>query len=400
MVSDVQTRPRGIAGIIGLGEGLILTIYMTLKPFYLFSSGLPQISDMFLFAATIVLLLRERGKLQIPGRYTLWIMIFIGTLVFQTFVQTVWWTKTQDNSMMLYLAYYVFNFVASVLCIYIGSRIGVEKLKRSLCLGCFLSIIVTAIGIVTQSRYHGIRSTGFFNNPNQLGYYALLVLTIIALFPKTLPKWQNAIILVVAIWANVVSLSKASIVGLAGLAVCYAIWGSKNKTLRRIVIQTLVLIILFGSIYWLLFSNSSFVAGNETLSFLRRRILRITAENDSSLTTGRGYDRVWELSYHFLWGKGEGAYERFKVMPGYEVHATFINTLVSYGLVGFAAYLYLMVKPVFRRGETVRNLACFSGLFLYFFTHNGLRNTLLWILIAVVLQVSATWDTTDEQKVL
>lgn len=109
-----------------IDEGIILITYFFLKPFYLFSSGLPQISDMFLFAATIALLLRERGKLRIPGRYTLWIMIFIGTLVFQTFVQAVWWTKAHDNRMMMYVAYYIFNFVASVLCIYIvGSKIGV-----------------------------------------------------------------------------------------------------------------------------------------------------------------------------------------------------------------------------------------------------------------------------------
>ncbi len=399
-MSDMQINPRSNAGIRELGEGLIITIYMTLKPFYLFSSGLPQISDMFLILSTVVLLLKERGRLRIPNRYSLWLMIFIATLVFQFFVQAVWWTKTQDNRMMLYVAYYVFNFIASILCIYIGSRIGTEKLKLSLCKGCFFSIIVAAIGIITQSRYHGIRSVGFFNNPNQLGYYALLVMTIIAFFPKTLPKWQNAIILAVAIWANIVSLSKASIVGLAGLAICYAIWGSKNKTLRRIILQVTILAVVFGAAYWLLFSNSRIVTNNDTLSFLRRRILRITVENDSSLGEGRGYDRVWELGYHFLWGKGEGAYDRFKVMPGYEVHSTFVNTLVSYGLVGFIAYIYLMFKPMLRRGETVRNLACFSGVLLYFFTHNGLRNTLFWILTAVVLQVSMMGDTIDEQRVL
>lgn len=385
-MSDMQINPRSNAGIRELGEGLIITIYMTLKPFYLFSSGLPQISDMFLILSTVVLLLKERGRLRIPNRYSLWLMIFIATLVFQFFVQAVWWTKTQDNRMMLFVVYYVFNFIASILCIYIGSRIGMEKLKLSLCKGCFFSIIVAAIGIITQSRYHGIRSVGFFNNPNQLGYYALLVMTIIAFFPKTLPKWQNAIILAVAIWANIVSLSKASIVGLAGLAICYAIWGSKNKTLRRIILQVTILAVVFGAAYWLLFSNSRIVTNNDTLSFLRRRLLRITAENDSSLGEGRGYDRVWELGYHFLWGKGEGAYDRFKTISGREVHSTFINMLVSYGLIGMAAYAYLMFRPMFKRGDTVRNLACFSGLFLYFFTHNGIRNTLLWILIAVVLQ--------------
>ena len=395
-METIQIQSDRKIRIRDLGVGLVITIYMALKPFYLFSSGLPQISDMFLITATAVVLLAERGKLRIPNRFTPWIVVFIGTLVFQIFVQAVWWIKTQDNRMILYAAYYVFNFLASVLCIYIGNRIGIEKLKLSLCLGCFFSVLVTAVGIITQSRYHGIRSTGFFNNPNQLGYYALLVLTIIALFPKQLPKWQNAIILAVAIWANLLSLSKASIVGLAGLAICYVIWGSKNKTLRRIVIEVLVLAALFGAAYFLLYSNSRIVLDNSVLSFLRKRILRISMENDSSLLTGRGYGRIGELGYHFLWGKGEGAYYRFQIMTGLEVHSTFVNILISYGLIGFAAYVYLIMKPMLHKGETVRNLACFSGLFLYFFTHNGIRNTLLWILLAAVLQTGVLQERKGE----
>ncbi len=42
-MSEIQINLRKTASIRELGEGLIITIYMTLKPFYLFSSGLPQI---------------------------------------------------------------------------------------------------------------------------------------------------------------------------------------------------------------------------------------------------------------------------------------------------------------------------------------------------------------------
>lgn len=383
-----------------LEEGIILSVYMILKPFYLFSSGLPQISDMFLIAAAIAMLLRERGKIRIKREYVQWVFVFLGTVVFQVLVQIVWWMKLSDDRMLLYSAYYVFNCIASLLCIYIGQHIGIRKLKLSLCKGCFFSVIVTAIGIITQSRYHGIRTMGFFNNPNQLGYYALLIITIIAFFPDQLPKWQNAMILVVAAWANLLSLSKASIIGLGGLAICYAIWGSKKKTLKKIALQALMIAALFGAVYWLLYSNSRIVLQNSTLSFLRRRILGLSMENDSSLAIGRGYSRVWEMGRHFLWGKGEGAYYRFDIMTGYEAHSTFVNVLVSYGLIGFFAYLYLMIYPLQCRGEVMRNFACFSGIFLYSFTHNGIRNTLLWILIAVGVQMCNYTDWKDAQEVI
>ncbi len=394
-----RTRNRLSDSSQSLGMGVVLTIYILLKPLYLFSSGLPQISDMFLIAAALYMLMRERWKILIPNEYSTWIYTFILTLIFQIIIQAVWWMKTSENQMLLIAMYYIFNFIASLLCIYIGKNIGPEKLKLAICKGCFYSIAVTAVGFVVRSG-SGIRATGFFNNPNQLGYYALLVVTIIAFFPDQSPKWQNAIIIVISIWAIIVSLSKASIIGFAGLAICYTLWGTKEKTVRKAVSQALLLLVIFGAIYWFLFSNSSIVIGNRTLYILRNRILYMSGENDSALGTGRGYDRVQEMGINFLWGMGEGAYQRFRVMSGYEVHATYINTLVSYGVVGFIAYIWLMGKAMISRGSSVRNIACFSGLFLYFFSHNGIRNTLLWILIAAVLQANTLGVRDDEQEIL
>ena len=382
-----------------LGMGIFLTIYLTLKPLYLFSSGLPQISDMFLVFVAFYMLVREHWRILIPTIYSKWLYVFIWVLLFQIVVQAVWWIKTNEARMLLFIAYYVFNFNAALLCIYIGEKIGIENLKLAICRGCLYSISITAAGFLLI-RVSGIRSTGFFNNPNKLGYYALLIVTIIAFFPDQLPKWQNAIIIGVSLWANVVSLSKASIIGLAGLAVCYTLWGTRKKTLRKAISQAILLIVIFGAIYWFLFSNGSIVIGNRTLYILRNRIIQMSAENDSALGTGRGYDRVQEMGAHFLWGMGEGAYTRFKTMPGYEVHATFVNTLVSYGMIGLIVYIWLMVKPMISRGKSIRNLACISGLFLYFFTHNGIRNTLLWILFAVVLQANRFGECSDEREIL
>ena len=166
-MTELQKRSIQEGEKTTLGIGIILTIYLTLKPLYLFSSGLPQISDMFLIIASVFMLLREGGKLLIPSEYSRWIWIFIATLTFQIVVQYTWWMITNDNGMLLKVIYYVFNFIASLLCIYIGQRIGIGRLKLAICKGCFFSIIVTAVGFLVRSG-SGIRSTGFFNNPNQI----------------------------------------------------------------------------------------------------------------------------------------------------------------------------------------------------------------------------------------
>jgi hypothetical protein len=368
--------------------GRILTVYLALKPLYFFSSGLPQISDMFLLLATVYLLFHVRGKIRIQKSILGWVTVFVFTLVFQCAIQLVWWLETDERELLLMPTYYIFNFIAALLCLCVGNRIGTERLKLVLCNGCFWSILVTALGLLVNWGT-GARMKGFFNNPNQLGYYALLVATVIAFFPDQLPKWKKAVTLTISVLAIAFSLSKAAIVGLAGLTVCYFIWGSQKRTRRQMVIRAAILLLFFTAVYWLLFSDSSIIQGNQTLNSIRIRIRNMGSEKDSALGIGRGYNRVQELGMHFLWGMGEGAYERFQVLSGKEVHSTLINILVSYGAVGSLAYLWLIGRPLLRCGARLQNLACVSGVVLYSFTHNGIRNTLLWLLLAAVIQCNA-----------
>ena len=114
-------------------------------------------------------------------------------------------------------------------------------------------------------------------------------------------------------------------------------------------------------------------------------MLNLSAERDSALGTGRGYDRIREMGIHFLWGMGEGAYGRFQTMSGREVHSTFASLLVSYGLFGLLGYLVLFFKGFVNKRSLLRNLSIMSGIFLYQLSHNGIRNTLLWLVIVLLL---------------
>lgn len=382
-----------------LDERWIILIYFILKPLYFFKSGLPQISDMFLILMIFYLLLRDRGKVVLPKKSLTWITVFAGILIYQVLIDIIWTAVTGDTKMLINAMHYVFNFLAAVLCIFIGNRIGIRQLVRTVAEGCFWCAAIILFGMALNAN-SGIRRTGFFNNPNQLGYIALILLSCVLLFEKEFSVLKKAILIGITIFASIFSLSKASIIGIGGLAVCYTIFGNADKKVRQTVFQVILILLICFLTYWLLFSDSRIVLGNRVLSMFRRRILNLNSENDSSLGSGRGYTRVFEMGVHFFWGMGEGAYRRFTSLSGYEVHSTYINTLVSYGLIGMIAYAYIFLRPLFNGKYTARNFACFSGILLYFVVHNGIRNTLLWILIAVVLQISIAGPQEEERHMI
>lgn|GEM_PF-1316360 len=377
------SRDRIISGI--------LILYFMLKPLYLISSGLPQICDFFLIISFLFLVLFCRVKISVSKNLVGWIKWLLCLCFFQFIMDSIWYYVTSDVKMLLTASYYFFSLVAVLTCFLCYSALGREKFLDAICNGCFMSSLVAGVGLIV-GRSNGIRTTGFFNNPNQLGYYSMLLITIVAFFPKRLSRWKNVVIVGIALTANVVSLSKASLLGLFGMAVMYIVFGNRQKGIKRIVIQLLMVFFLLTMVYWLLFSESSFVLQNNTLYSLRNRILSTYLESDSDLMSGRGYGRVAEMGIHYLWGMGEGAYNRFTSLPGLEVHSTYINLFVSYGLLGLAGYTYLFVSALNKRGERLRNLACFSGVLLYFISHNGIRNTILWMLLAALL----IYKTTEE----
>ena len=116
----------------------------------------------------------------------------------------------------------------------------------------------------------------------------------------------------------------------------------------------------------------------------RHRILHMASENDSSFGFGRGYNRVFEMGSNVFWGMGEGAFDRFQTLRGLEVHSTYASILVSYGILGTLLFVVCLKKIIIIPGYVKRNLCCLTGIAMYSLTHNGIRNTLIWILFAVM----------------
>ena len=377
--------------------GYVIAIYTALKPLYFFKSGSLQICDLFFMAALLWWILSGKGRIAIRKEIFPVVKILVFLVLYEAVVNAVWFIITQDTGMISKTIIHVFNMVMFCFCICIERSVGLEKLKRSFALGCFWSSLLTAFGIVL-ARGLSARNSGFFNNPNQLGYYALILFSSVLLWYAYFTVAERRIALFVSMWAVLVSGSKAAMIGLAIMLLFRIIWGPKKISGKKLAIRVVALLAIFSVIYFFLYSQSSLITSNGTLSFMRTRILNLSKEKDSSLGTGRGYYRVFEMGTNYLWGVGEGGYYRFEALKGSEVHSTYVSIFVSYGVIGSLLFLLLFKRLLWRPGHVKRNLTGLLGIALYSLTHNGIRNTLVWIVLAILYLESMDQDRKNDGR--
>lgn len=362
----------------------IITLYLCLKPIYLFPSGLPQISDMLLMLYVLYIIITKRGIIHFPSKANSIILLLIGLFWYQLLINLIWSTITTYD-LFINCLFYLFNTIAFIVCCYICYEFNVDQVKQSILNGCLVSCLISIIGLYIGDQ--SVRAIGFFNNPNQLGYHGLLLVSFVFLCAKERFEMKSLLIIVGSFWLIISSASKAALLGSFFLVISYYIFTKESKGKKNRIFSVFIVLIVFVVIYLLLYSDNYWISSNRQISFMRNRLFTMQTENDSDLGSGRGYNRIGEMGINLLWGMGEGGYERFSVMRGAEIHSTYASFIVSYGLIGITWLIFFFVLIVRSNSfiESLRKAMILSGLLLYGISHNGIRNTLLWIFFAVVL---------------
>lgn len=381
--------------------GDLLLVYLILKPFYIFDSGSLQPADFFLMLCFgLLLVTRKRGFIKYPIPSDIWhVLRWVYLFVFyQIFVNLIWYlilenTRAGYKNYGLYMScfFIVFNLFSVLSCIMIYERIG-PLLFQKLIKGFLISAVIVAFFSIIQNTSESIRAVAGFNNPNQLGYYAILSLTSCFLFGEYIRSPYKQVLFGLSVYLNVISLSKAAILSSA-ILILYVIFFQRyfNVHISKKMNIFLVVFILFV-LYSLYFGELSFL-NNDTLSALKERILNIRKEGDSNLGVGRGYNRIFEMGRHLLWGMGEGASYRFKTLTGTEAHSSYITVFVSYGLIGFLLWIKMLFGIVYSGiRRNIFSVGLFIGIAAYWITHNGLRNTVFWIIITTYMIINHVED--------
>ena len=96
--------------------------------------------------------------------------------------------------------------------------------------------------------------------------------------------------------------------------------------------------------------------------------------------------RLWQLQVM----RGEGYYERFRGLAtgAHEIHSSLASIVFCYGIVG--ALLFFTFAFSVLRGASLRDTLTLVPAIAYGLSHQGLRFTLFWVLLAIFAIHTAT----------
>jgi len=342
-------------------------IYLFLIPFYVFKSGLPQPGDIFLVLLVPVALRGWDGRLFRRGLVAAKPLIWFTSWV--CMVDYAWaailgnFGLFGSDTFVLFPLYYVYNTLLFLVALVLFQRYGDAFLRLT------MNIVYLTIFLLVGSSLLSVgsmRGSLFFNNPNQLGYYVLLVACLIVMvhWRLRLRLLTSSIALTCCGYLAAVSASRAA---MAGIAILFALLVfSSPRVILAISALAMAFMFVGGPI-------TSVVDSSQERVRNRRSNVGFFAE--------RGYDRIWEHKQYLVFGAGEGGLTRFSTTMQMEIHSSIGTVIFSYGLVGTALFLIFMWRLV--RGAPLMFAAVLIPPMAYTVAHQGLRFTMLWVLLAI-----------------
>lgn len=357
----------------------LYSLYFILTPFYFWKSGLPQIADYILILLIIVVAISNEFRISISKNNKIFLSIGLIFVFYVTIVNFIWVLLLQTSSSFVNSSiYYIYNYLGAVTVVALYGNYK-EKILKVTYKAVLISVIIQLVFFFINGGYVGGRSRGSFNNPNQLGYYALLVVGIMMISSNKIEiKYKgfflgilSTLILVLA------SLSNAAIISWFILFFLFLVSKTKNKRLKRNVIGVTVIILL--SVILVYNFSELFHKSDLFQSVIMR--LNTTESKLSQSSDVRGYFRITEFPQFWAFGAGEGAFYRFRGSI-LEFHSTLGNIQVSYGVVGSLLFICFVIKSL--KNDMYRSLYVFASIMAYGLTHNGIRNSMLWILLALI----------------
>lgn len=381
----ISTRPgwlRALGQAIARPELMLWMLALVFAPFYIFPSGLPQPGDVP--NGLLILFLIGVRRLKIPKEAWLAVgalTLFLGWVVT---INTYWMVLERDTVQRnpvnpIFPLFYLYNgsvFIAG-LCLYQRYR---EDFFRFTFNGIALSVILLLL-LAPLKMGGGARNALFFNNPNQLGYFALCSATVLVLIASRIkinPIYFSVSILA-TLFMTLISLSKSAMAGFAFLLLFTAL----NPRIGAKAIMPLIFAILI-----VVGVGMSTPLGEKLITNPMRRLealSQIGGGGDDGLNEERGYSRITLNPEYTILGAAEGSYYRFEGPFKNEIHSSYGTLLFAYGLPGVISFFALLLFVHWKGG--FGTLLIMMPNLIYGFHHQGLRATLLWVMMAVVLAV-------------
>ncbi|WP_083005026.1 hypothetical protein [Halomonas sp. GT] len=351
---------------------LLLFLGLSLSSLYLFPSGGPQLTDFVLIGFVGVMLLMSLGDkhLKVSPFAICW-----GMMVLWVLMVCLSWTLILGTTTFFRPAqFFLFNFLVGMALLRFLSVYG-ERATGLIRNGVAIALLIAGSQVLLQLAMGVNRTTGSFNNPNQLAYFSLCGVVVLLMLDDFHPRMR--LLGLAGLASGVLGILAASSLAAMGGGVLVLIgWAMANA--RQIKHFARLLLLLPLLLLGVLFANIS--SDGQVLRNLEARMDRAPSKVDS-VYEERKFDRLTNFPEYAILGAGEAERQRFAPYDGHEIHSSFVNMLFAYGLPGLGLFLLTIVIALRRAPLYV--WAGVAGPLIYSTTHNGLRATLFWLVLVL-----------------
>ncbi|MBR2289908.1 MAG: hypothetical protein IJ867_04755 [Clostridia bacterium] len=373
----------------------LLYLYLLFRPYYFFSSGGLQISDLFLILAFIVFLIAKKNNKSDFYNEIKENRLFLIFILCTLLINTVYFLIYNQFKFILSTIYYVFIFLAIILFSYSfrNNEKFISNMERIIKLNLVIQLIFFLTGLGRD--YDAQRYMGTFNDPNQFAYYILISYSYIYLINIKTRK-SKFIWLLISIFMIIQSSSTGMLMGITAFTlldtttIIKNIAGFLRKNLKSILFILFIGLFIIAIVF--LFEvittrESAIISRIKNLNILKRledKISRTKTEDTGAMSIWeeRGYDKIYYYPQYMLFGAGEGFYSRFsKARHNNEIHATFPSILFYYGIIPLVVLLNWIYKNI--KNEPFNVKIVYIALFIESFTLLNQRQALFWLIIVL-----------------
>lgn len=355
-------------------------LYLLLNPLYLLPSGGLQAAHLFLIAT-------------FPFVFVMWIRrlprhveLFVAAGSFFAYifmVNTIWFARYYSSVFLLSSCYVMYNMLMLVVVatIFRDQPMSLARVTRAMLLVTL--VIEAAVALIVGDQGYG-RTMGTFNDPNQMGYWALL--TAVCFFVvREGPRLRLTDLLALGLAGLIIflSVSRAAILGFSALVMLVALFSRLDP--RRVLPCVVILVAALMLTHFADLGLDQSYQG--VFDFAQKRFASKDTANDS--LAERGYGRLWLFPEYLLFGAGDGEYTlRFNLAN--ETHSTVGSILFAYGIVGLTLFGLLLFVLV-RRADWFRTTLLIPVM-IYGIAQQGVRFSMFWTFLALVFALSQTED--------
>lgn len=352
---------------------ILFGLGVALSQFYVFPSGVPQPAH-FLIAASIIFSIIGKGKFFVTNKSDKVLSALYFLMAYMVAV-----------NFSFALAYFSLDFILSTsysifgLMIFLQTRKlmadnnwGIRAVPVFLAAGLLILFGLALAGIGEYKFFP--RYNAFFNDPNQMAFWALCVAAILLVSMRS-SRLFGVLIFTATIFIIIKSASRSGFVGFSFLLSGYLLsMFSKRRggSAANLIVFGLVTILSVFILSYAVYSSNS-----ESLAYIFDRVDSTDAVEQADI---RGYTRLLEYPEYLLLGAGQGLDTRF-VAQGNEIHSTPAGILFYYGIAGFLS-LIVILYSVASGLRAYEKLIFFAPIF-YSFSTFGFRTPIFWVYLGV-----------------